>query len=327
MNIVVTIGPASWGPEVVSGLLECGVHRFRFPMSKELPEVHLENIRRLRGIAASCGREVEVIADLPGGKPRLSNTEPIELQEREYAITAASQAEGKLFLDPSLDLDALRPGARITIGDGENTFVVSSNQAHTLTGHFVRGGVLERRRAFLPTGLGSGIGCLTENDERLVRVARLARAETLAFSFIASGEDVERVRGCVPIADGWAPRIVAKIETLDGVTRAREIAQSADEVMIARGDLALQVGFERLYSCQKAIATACRLEGTPFIVATGVCEGFGAGRDLSRAEAIDVGVARDMGADSVMLSGETTIGPRPIEVVQALATLIRGGQA
>lgn len=327
MDLISTIGPASWSDNELKSMLNEGVSCFRFPFSKENPETHLNNGRRVRKLASDLGLEIGVMADLPGAKPRLSNEHPIEVNaERTYRISLTSGAAGAdLHLTPPL---AVAPRAvtevEALLGDGDLSFHIESLHDSTAIGRFTLSGTLERRQAFTIPGVSYRVRSFTEQDQAYCETIANDAFDCVALSFVQDRADVDRARAWLSDKVGWRPRLIAKIESVDGVRNAAEIASAADAVMIARGDLALQIGFENLWAAQRAIIEACHSAGTYVIAATGFLESLVRGRRPARSEAIDVATATDLGVGALMLSAETTIGVDPLNAIRTLKRLVAG---
>lgn len=321
MDIITTIGPTSWSEDVIKAHISLGVMCIRFPFAKETPEEHVERCKIVKRIAAELGTVIFTMADLPGGKPRLNNPSPLEISaHRQYRIALSTQkAEGTDFhLEPSLIEDVVRGATHATIGDGENRFLIEAVEDEIVTGHFEVSGELERKRAFFPSGEALIIQSLTEKDRKLAQIASQGEFDWVAISFVDDATDVVSTREWLRTELHWEPKVVAKIETLGGTLRASEIAVVSDMVMIARGDLAVQVGFPYLLKAQKHIVEACKAKNRYAIAATGFLDQVSNQHLLSRSEYVDICTALEMGVDAIMLSAETTIGKYPIEVVQIL---------
>ena len=330
MDVMVTLGPASWRPDVLGELLRLKVRLVRFPFAKETPEIHAAHHAEVRAAARTFAVAVETLADLPGGKPRLDNEVPISVSSGEsYSLAVEDHRDDRtrthFALDPPLRDFQLRPGARAAIGDGENTFIVEHSAGGVITGYFESDGILERRRAFVPLDEDVPLPTLTDADRAFARAAQVAGFDWLALSFVKDAESVRNVREWLDDRLQWRPQLMAKIETPAGVRHADEIAAEADAVLIGRGDLVLHVGLQGLWDAQARTLGACRRAKRYAVVGTGFLESTAStGSMPTRAEAIDVMAARAMGADAVMLSAETTIGADPVGAVLALQQLAAG---
>jgi len=324
MDTITTIGPKSWGEDVVKAHIKMGVKCIRFPFAKEPPHEQVTRCEMVREIADGLGKPILTMADLPGGKPRLSNTQPVSISaDRLYriALSPTKKAKTDFYIDPGLPHDTVVGGDVITIGDGENLFRVESSNDIVVLGYFEHSGELERKRAFLPNGKALSIDSFTPTDREMARIASSGKFDWLALSFVDSPQDVRDVRQWLRKELRWNPKIVAKIESLRGTLRVAEIAQVADCIMIARGDLALQLGFSGLWHAQESILNACKSMNVYSIAATGFLDTGSQTLVPSRSECIDICAALRMGANAIMLSAETTIGPYPIEVVELLTRI------
>jgi pyruvate kinase len=321
VDIIVTVGPRSWSGDMLRALIAEGVRTFRFPYSKETPEHHARVHERLRAAAAESAVEVRAWADLPGGKPRLDNTEAREIvASRTYRIALWGDAAADFRVEPPM-LRGTRP-ASFVVGDGPLAFAVDDFHDGVAIGRFGEDAVLQPTRGFMPAGGGS-IAVLTDRDRIFARHARDAGMEGVALSFVAAASDVVETRTWLAAELGWRPPLMAKIELPEAVRAAGEIADAADAVMFARGDLALTAGLEQLWWSQKRVLEACAARSRPAVVATGLIESSETALTLTRSNAIDIGTALDMGASALLLAAETTIGPDPLAAVKTLRRQIR----
>jgi len=324
LDIIATVGPSCWSDEILQSLIDNGVRCFRFPFSKETPEIHNGNCRRIRLLARDSQAAVLTMADLPGGKPRLSNNLPIKVfagEMRDIGLTRDGSG-GQLHLDPALtgQLPDLA-GVDTLIGDGESIFHISSVNSGTATGYFTATRDLERRRAFTIPSANYAIECFTNRDKDFCNQISHDAFDSVALSFTQVGQDIENARQWMAGELGWTPRITAKIESAEGVENVDDIARAADAVMVGRGDLALQVGFDNLWHAECKIVDACRRAGTYVIIATGLLDSLVNGREPTRSEAIDVAAAAGLGASALLLSAETSIGIDPVNAVRVLKHL------
>lgn len=326
IDIITTIGPSSWTEDVIRAQLLEGVTCIRFPLAKETPELHLQRAGLIRQIASELSVSVELMADLPGGKPRLTNAVPVTvLANRQYKISLIQDAYDYDFsVEPVPDVIP-QEGDVFIIGDGENRFEVQHANEKTLVGTFSVSGSLDQRRAFIPFQSSCTIKSFTERDRELAK--KIApHFDSLAFSFVDSSATVVSIRDWLEHELGWAPKLIAKIETVRGTLESAKIAEVADKVMLGRGDLFVQIGYEKFWAAEKVVLSNCRKLGRYVIAATGFLDSFDLNGVPSRSECIDICTALDLGADALMLSAETTIGKKPVEVVKTLVRLIYGWQ-
>jgi pyruvate kinase len=327
VEILITLGPMSWEPDVLRALLREGISKIRFPFAKETPEIHARHHELVRDIADDVGAHVETIADLPGSMPRLDNDVPIDVNQTErYTLALDPDSQAQLALVPALTGQAPDVGSRALIGDGENAFIVDGVERKVLTGHFERPGTIERRRAFVLPREEMCIASFTDADKRFAAAAHKADFDWLAISFADSGELLTDVRAWLASELGWHPKIMAKVETPTGVLQAAGICARADAVLVGRGDLALHIGPEGLYDAQREVISVCRAHNTYVAVGTGFVESVArSGGVATRSEAIDVRCTLEMGADALLLSAETTVGVDPVGAVRQLRRLAGQG--
>ena len=223
-ELMVTVGPACWDSPQLYALLTRGVRTFRFPFAKEDPNTHRANHRRLVEIAHELGVTVAAIADLPGGKPRLTNWTPLSVEPDELVQIryAAAGAEAALQVEPELDVSSLAGGSDVWIGDGETSFHVVRVEDGVAEGRFSHAGMIGPRRAFLPQRADVRFQTWTENDRRLAKEARAIGFDGVALSFVAHPDDVHHARRWLRDELGWRPGLVAKVRPLRGLTRSRK---------------------------------------------------------------------------------------------------------
>lgn len=323
-SVGMTIGPASWDEAKLISILDAGVDWVRFPFSKETPDIHLCNHERLKRVADSLGVDVKSIGDLPGGKPRLSNNVPIEVKNTERwtiflqgGIGAQTSVENHvLATSHSVRLPSGIDRLRFVIGDGENEFEVSESHARMVKGSFVHSGIIERKRAFLPTFASGTIETFTDLDLGYLPHLAKAQFDFVALSFVEMPSDLAELTAWLPKYTTWRPRIMSKIESSAGVENVQAIGEVSDAIMIGRGDLALQAGFESLWGLQDRAISACQRLGIPCLVATGFFESMVHTIIPQHSEFVDVATAYHQGCDGVMLSAPTTIGLDPLLAIK-----------
>lgn len=330
MDLIATIGPSSWTRDVLEAFLRLGVKCVRFPFSKLQPAEHVDRCRMLRGIARELGIPVLTMADLPGGRPRLHADGPVHVEtSRQYriAVDRTSRSGKDFWLEPGLPGGAVEPGNEVLIGDGQNRFVVTAVSTDHLTGTFATAGTLEWQRVFSPIGIDLQLTAFTDRDKECAAFAHAGGFDWLALSFISSSEDVIAARSWLRESLEWTPYLVAKIETRAAVNNVDAIAGAADAVMLARGDLALQIGFDALWPAQKSVIDACARAGRYCIAATGFLESLARHHTPTRAECMDFCSTLAMGAPAILFSNETSIGGNPVLAVETALQLERSWKA
>lgn len=323
-KLVCTLGPASLSADSVAALIDAGMDVARVNFSHGTQEQHREALFTVRRAAGSAGRVVAILADLSGPKVRLGELAGGSIQLRPGArfLLRSGDGPGDAFsattTHPRLGAD-VQTGDRVLLADGAVELVVTGVQGGDVVTEVVkvlRGGRVSNRAGVNVPSERLSLPPITEKDR-----ADLSRAMELGFdlvaqSFVRSAEDVAKLRS---IMGERAMPIVAKIESRMAVEEAEAISEAADAVMIARGDLGVEIPLEEVPVIQKELIRACRAVGTPSIVATQMLESMVTSPRPTRAEASDAANAILDGADAVMLSAETAIGDFPIEAARTAA--------
>jgi pyruvate kinase len=315
-KIVATIGPASIG--ILESLVHAGLDVARINFSHGSEEDHLIAAKAVRAAAAAAGRTVGILVDLPGPKLRLTqlHAEPVEL-ETGASVTltgpgVASSATSLPLGDGSVP-SRLRSGDRVLLADGAAELrVIEPRDADART-EVVRGGPVRSRQGVSVPAECMAPDALGRADEAVIPHLLEVRPDFAGQSFVRSATDVRTLRARLP--DDI--RIVAKIETRPALDDIEAILAAADGIMVARGDLGVELPFEQVPLAQKDLVRAALMAGKPSIVATQMLESMVQAPRPTRAEASDVANAIIDGADAVMLSGETAIGAFPLESLRA----------
>jgi pyruvate kinase len=316
-KIVCTLGPASSSREMIRALVAAGLDMARINMSHGSQESHARTIDLVREAGREVGRPLAVLADLAGPKIRVGDlAAPIELTpgQRVVFVPEGSESDGEIpttYADLARDL---RPGNQVLLDDGllELKAVASEGERAILT--VVRGGELRQRKGINLPGVEVGAPSLTPKDEDDLRFALDRGVEYLGLSFVRRAQDVARVQ---QLAQGRA-LVIAKIEKARALDAIEEILEEADGVMVARGDLGVELPFEQVPLAQKRIIQAANFSGRPVITATQMLESMIEHPRPTRAEASDAANAVLDGSDALMLSGETAVGRYPVQAVEAL---------
>ncbi|MCU1392920.1 MAG: pyk [Ilumatobacteraceae bacterium] len=322
-KIVATIGPASEAPEVLEALLRAGVDVVRLNLSHGPLDEHVQRLRIVRAAAMTVGRPIAVLADLPGPKIRAGRFPEGGVRLEAGSIislcpgTDDSQGERCTVDYPSLLLD-VQAGDRIVIGDGGITLRVTSHHDDRLTARVETGGLAQGRPGVhLPS---ERLRLEAPTDDDLVLAAAMAAegVEFLGVSFVRSAADLAKVREAVI---PHKTRLIAKIETIPAIANLAEIIAVSDAVMVARGDLGIELPLEDVPHLQKKIIRACVEAGVPVITATQMLESMITAPAPTRAEVSDVANSVFDGTDAVMLSAETAVGHDPVLVVETMARI------
>jgi pyruvate kinase len=322
-KIVATIGPASDQPHMLRALIEAGLDVARLNFSHGDPAYHATLIERIRGAAADSGRRVAIMGDLPGPKMRIGDLadEPVELI-RDHHITlttrdCAGTVERVSVSFPGLPA-AVRPGDRLFLNDGFILLKVVEVRGDDVICNVRAGGELRSRKGLNLPGIDLGISAFTEDDRAWLGFAAEHRIDAVSQSFVASAADLDAVRESAH-AIGYDPFVIAKIERADALENLESILAAADGIMVARGDLGVEIPIETIAVAQRRITELANRAGKPVITATQMLESMVTLRRPTRAEATDVANAILGGTDCVMLSAESAMGRFPVESVQMLA--------
>jgi pyruvate kinase len=322
-KIVCTLGPATDGTAALHGLVEAGMDVARVNLSHGTTQEHERRIRTAREAADAAGRPVAVLADLPGPKWRLG---PIAGGARKLAdgdrVRLAAQAHAAHELPvPHPDLlAALQPQARIYMADGAVKLSVEEARDSRADCVVLAGGIVRSGSGINAPDLVLPALVPTEQDRRCIAFAASQSVEWIGVSFVQEASDLERVRACLPRAG--APLLMAKIEKRRALEQLEAILETADAVMVARGDLGVETDLAEVPLVQKRIIAAANARARPVVTATQMLESMVERERPTRAEVSDIANAVLDGSDAVMLSAESAIGRHPLLAVQMLKRVI-----
>jgi pyruvate kinase len=324
-KIVCTIGPASDSPEMMKRLIEAGMNVARLNFSHGDFAGHGRVIENLREASAALGRRITIMADLSGPKMRIGkiDPEPIDLKPGDtFALTTEEIIGDKTGVSMSFDRlpRVVKPGDKLFLNDGYIQLEVTG-----VTGNHVRckvrvGGELRSRKGLNLPGIDLGIGAFTARDHESLRFALENGVDAVSQSFVENAGDIEAVRDAARKM-GKQPFIIAKIERSDAIKNFDAILKAADGIMVARGDLGVEVPIEEMAILQKKLIAKACLASKPVITATQMLESMTGSRLPTRAEATDVANAVLDGTDCIMLSAESAMGKYPEEAVSMLARI------
>ena len=320
-KIVATLGPASSDEVLLARLLRAGADVFRLNLSHGDHAAHRRTIAAVRRVASAQAKHVPVLLDLMGPRFRLGALdEPRQLRRGERVTLGADPSEVDLPVDDPEFLRHLRRGERVLIADGLVALQVLAKSSRRVTARVVDGGLVSTRKGInLPD---SRIPfAISPKDRADLAFAVAERADFVAGSYIGRARDVEALRAAVAELGDEIP-LVAKLERAAAVRNIDEIVAAADAVMVARGDLGVEVPLHQVPVLQKRIIAAGRRAGKPVIVATQMLESMVVQPRPTRAESSDVANAVFDGADALMLSGETAAGRFPVEAVRTMARIV-----
>jgi pyruvate kinase len=324
-KIVATIGPASGTVEGVSALVGAGMNAARLNLSHGSREEHAEGARLVREAEASSGRPLALIADLQGPKLRIGElTGPVTLTRGDEIVVVGEESprNGELPIQPSVIGEVLQPGHEVLIDDGLIRLRVERVNAGRAECAVLAGGVVSAHKGVNVPGVPVPIPSLTRKDMDDLEFALELDVDYIALSFVRSAADVRDLKDLVAQA-GSKASVIAKIEKSEAIDALEAVLEETDAVMVARGDLGVEIGPELVPLLQKRIIVAALARGKPVITATQMLETMIHQPEPTRAEASDVANAILDGTSAVMLSGETAIGEFPIEAVATMDRIAR----
>ncbi len=316
-KIVATIGPSSNNPDTIRQMLAAGMNVARINFSHGDRQSHIDTVKMLRRVVAAEGQALAILGDLQGPKIRLGHVKAggVRLALGDEVVLTARRGQPAMIHLPHPDLIAVvEPGARLVIGDGEVELTVMEKRADTLRCTVSVAGLLESRKGVNVPGADLGISTLTEKDREDMRLICDLQLDYVALSFVRAAVDVRELR-VLMVEQGHRIPIIAKIEKSEAIANLEEIRDAADGMMVARGDLGIEVPPQEVPMLQKRIIRCCNEVGKPVITATQMLQSMVEHPRPTRAEASDVANAILDGADAVMLSNETAAGKFPVESV------------
>ncbi len=325
-KIVATIGPGSESKENFTKLLKAGVDIARTNMSHDDQTIHQARINNIREAAAEAGIAIKILLDLSGPKIRIGDfaNGPVELVPGAQFILSGTECEGtaeKVFFNFPEIIAEMKPGQVIMIDDGRRKLVVDKIEGGDLYTTVVVGGTIKGRRGVNLPNAFLTISALTEKDKGDLEFAVKAGVDYIALSFVRTAKDIEELRALIAQHGGSQP-IVAKIETPESVEKIDEIIAATDMIMVARGDLAVEIGHAKVPAVQRMLIKKSNAAGKFVIVATQMLESMIKAPVPTRAEVSDIANSVYGGADAVMLSEESSLGEFAVEAVSMMAEVI-----
>jgi pyruvate kinase len=328
-KIIATIGPASGSDVIIEQLIHAGVDICRLNFSHGSHATHAEIFQRIRAAAARATKVVSILQDLSGPKirtGRLKNGTPVELKNGATVTILAGDGEGdagRIYTTYAELLNKARPGGMFLIDDGKIQLQVERADGEALVATVIEGGLLDEHKGINAPGVQLSADALTAKDIEDLRFGARLGVDFVALSFVRSADDMRKARQILTEMGAPAIPLVAKIERPEALDRLDEILRVSQGVMVARGDLGLEMPLERVPTSQKEITRKARTAGIPVIVATQVLESMRLEPRPTRAEASDAANAVDDGVDAIMLAGETAVGLYPVRTVETLDAIIR----
>jgi pyruvate kinase len=324
-KIIATIGPASATEEQLLALANAGMDGARLNFSHGTREQHAERARLLRAVQERIERPISLIADLQGPKLRIGELpEAVLLRRGDEIVVVGEQTvgDGELPVLPSVIGDVLRPGHQVLIDDGLVRLEVEANDQGRVRCAVLEGGEVSTHKGVNVPGVPVPIPALTRKDLDDLEFALVLGVDFVALSFVRSAADLRDLSARIKAA-GSTAHVIAKIEKAEAVESFAEILTETDAVMVARGDLGVEIGVAAVPLVQKRIILESLEAGKPVITATQMLESMIHHAEPTRAEASDVANAVLDGTSSLMLSGETAVGKYPIEAVAYMDRIAR----
>lgn len=327
-KIVATLGPASNAPATIKQLVQAGMDVARLNFSHGKPEEHERNIANLRAVSAELDTPVTILQDLQGPKVRVGELPGGEITlVRDAVVSMVPEADfsgqsDTIPLDYAFAAEEAREGMRVLLADGLFELEIIGVEGRALRCRVIEGGILKNRKGVNFPNLNLRLPSLTEKDIQDLEFGIAHDVDWISLSFVRSGADVRTLKDLLAKMGVRKP-VMAKIEKPQAVENLEGILAEVDGIMVARGDLGVEMSPERVPMLQKHIIERCNRKGVPVITATQMLESMTHEPRPTRAEASDVANAIIDGTDAVMLSAETAVGEFPIRAVEMMARIAR----
>ena len=325
-KIVATMGPASWHKDVMKDMIIAGVNVFRVNFSHGDHETHRRTIRLVKELNEEFNCKTAVLADLQGPKLRIGDVEEgAVINEGDTLTFTTNKVEGTaelVYMNYQKFPQDVNTGEHILLDDGKLMCeVLETNKKDTVVTKVIQGGPLKSKKGVNLPNTKVSLPCLTEKDLKDVVVAMEEGVEWIGLSFVRDADDVNELRKIINDFGSFA-KIVSKIEKPEAVVDIDKIIDATDAIMVARGDLGVEIPYSSVPMVQKMIVEKCHLKAKPCIIATQMMESMIDSQSPTRAEVNDVANSVCDGADAVMLSGETSVGKFPAKVVETMANIV-----
>ncbi|MSO57404.1 MAG: pyruvate kinase [Acidobacteria bacterium] len=328
-KIIATIGPASRSDDIIEQLIHAGVDICRLNFSHGTHEAHAETFQRIRAAATRATKVVSILQDLSGPKirtGRLKGGTPVELRDGATITILSGDGEGdarRIYTTYSELVRKARPGGIFLIDDGKIQLQVERADGKEIVATVLDGGMLDEHKGINAPGVQLSADALTPKDVEDLRFGARLGVDMVALSFVRSADDMWQARQILTEMGAPSIPLIAKIERPEALDHLDEILKVSQGVMVARGDLGLEMPLEKVPTSQKEITRKARTAGIPVIVATQVLESMRLEPRPTRAEVSDAANAVDDGVDAIMLAGETAVGLYPVKTVETLDAIIR----
>ncbi|HNS41762.1 MAG TPA: pyruvate kinase [Taishania sp.] len=326
-KIVATLGPSTAKKETLKKMFLAGLNVCRLNFSHGGYEAHIESIKNIRELNEELALNVAILADLQGPKIRTHDMQNNGvLLEKDAIVKITTKKVLGTAKHFSINYEQLpqdvNPGERILLDDGKLALeVTETNKKDAFKAKVIQGGVLSSKKGVNFPNTAISMPSLTEKDREDLNFALEHGVDWIGLSFVRNPEDVRQLKNIIAHREAKA-KVIAKIEKPEAVEAIEEIIKEADALMVARGDLGVEVPFQNVPLIQKMIINRARMNAKPVIVATQMMESMISNLMPTRAEVNDVANAVLDGADAVMLSGETSVGAYPVEVIQTMSDII-----
>lgn len=324
-KIIATIGPASSSTEMMGKLMDAGVNIFRFNTKHSTPDWHSKHIQQAQKVANQRSFSLGILLDLQGPEIRLETKDKadIPVSGGQVLTIGLSFVEGITLIIPHAQVFSLvKPGQELLIDDGFIESEVIEVSPTTIKIKVQNDAVIKHRKGVNLPGVDIDFPSLIKNDLKQLEANARNKIDFVGLSFVRSAKDIELLRA--ELAKREMPaKIVGKIESQPAIDRIDEIIKSADAIMVARGDLGVEVPIEQLAYWQKLIINKCRVAGKPVITATQMLESMIINPRPTRAETTDVAHAIFDGTDAIMLSAETASGKYPLRTVEVMSKIAK----
>ena len=328
-KIIATIGPASRSEEVLEQMIAAGVDICRLNFSHGSHDMHEETFHRIRRVAARATKVVSILQDLSGPKirtGRLKGGQPLDLKDGRIIRIVAGDGEGDeecIYTTYAELVRNARPGGQLLLDDGKIQLAIEKADGREIVARVEEGGLLSEHKGINAPGVPLSAAALTPKDIDDLKFGAKLGIDMIALSFVRKADDVAQARQILTEIGADGVPVIAKIERPEALDELGEILKVSQGVMVARGDLGLEVPLEKVPTAQKEITRKARRSGIPVIVATQVLESMRSEPRPTRAEVSDAANAVDDGVDAIMLSGETAVGLYPVKTVETLDAVIR----
>ena len=319
-KIVATIGPSTTSKTMIEKMIIAGVDTIRINMSHYTKEINIKDVvKNIRSISKKLNKSVAIMMDLPGPKIRTSNQEAIRVR-RGGIYTLGNNADIPLNID--FKFKGIEKGAKVKIDDGKISFTVEKKISNSKIAIKAKNkGAISHRKGVNISGLDIKLPTVGRQDMKFVRMAIDLEIDWIAISFVRSASDRLKIDKLFKRCKHFIP-LIAKIEKFEAVQELDNIIEAFDGVLVARGDLGLELELEKVPTLQKKIVRKCNVGCKPVIIATQMLESMINNPIPTRAEVSDVASAIYDGSDAIMLSGETAVGKFPLDCVRMMKSIV-----